>query len=115
MYNQPTTIGPDGRSRGVLYRNPIDCLWKTLKIEGVRGWYKGPMVFSRTADLMLTPASTSICRLNRSLSSDCSPHVSTRKFNEYQLTNFHHSIITLTANDIIIGLYQATKHQNVDP
>lgn len=45
MYNQPTTIGPDGKSRGVLYKNPIDCLWKTLKTEGVRGWYKGPTVF----------------------------------------------------------------------
>ncbi|KAF4612220.1 hypothetical protein D9613_004237 [Agrocybe pediades] len=41
MYNQPTVIGPDGKSRGKLYKNPIDCLWKTFKTEGVRGWYKG--------------------------------------------------------------------------
>lgn len=41
MYNQPTVLGPDGKLRGALYKNPIDCLWKTFKIEGVRGWYKG--------------------------------------------------------------------------
>ncbi len=41
MYNQPTVLGPDGRLRGALYKNPVDCLWKTFKIEGVRGWYKG--------------------------------------------------------------------------
>ena len=73
MYNQPTTIGPDGKSRGVFYRNPIDCLWKTLRAEGVRGWYKGPIIPPCTADLMLTPDSTS--RLNRSLPTDCSPYV----------------------------------------
>ncbi|KAL6307334.1 oxaloacetate carrier [Sparassis latifolia] len=41
MYNQPTVRGPDGRMVGTLYKNPIDCLWKTLKTEGVFGWYKG--------------------------------------------------------------------------
>lgn len=41
MYNQPTVLGPDGRLRGTLYKNPIDCLWKTFRIEGIRGLYKG--------------------------------------------------------------------------
>jgi solute carrier family 25, member 34/35 len=41
VYNQPTTVGVDGKVRGALYKNPIDCLWKTFKAEGVRGWYKG--------------------------------------------------------------------------
>ncbi|KAM0788124.1 hypothetical protein ACM66B_001289 [Microbotryomycetes sp. NB124-2] len=42
MYNQsPNAIGPDGKPRGLLYKNPIDCLFKTWKTEGVRGWYKG--------------------------------------------------------------------------
>jgi len=41
VYNQPTVVGPDGRLRGTLYKNPIDCLWKTFRTEGVRGWYKG--------------------------------------------------------------------------
>ncbi|KAM0754344.1 mitochondrial carrier [Meredithblackwellia eburnea MCA 4105] len=42
MYNQaPNSIGPDGKPRGLLYKNPIDCLYKTWKVEGVRGWYKG--------------------------------------------------------------------------
>jgi len=41
MYNQPTKRMPDGRLVGTLYKNPIDCLWKTLQIEGPFGWYKG--------------------------------------------------------------------------
>ncbi|KAI5450081.1 Mitochondrial oxaloacetate carrier protein [Naganishia albida] len=41
VYNQPTITGPDGRTRGALYSNPFDCLWKTLKTEGFFGWYKG--------------------------------------------------------------------------
>lgn len=41
MYNQPTKVMPDGRTVGLLYKNPIDCLWKTVKTEGVFGWYKG--------------------------------------------------------------------------
>ena len=43
MYNQPTVKGPDGRIVGTLYKNPIDCLWKTFKAEGIRGWYKGKL------------------------------------------------------------------------
>lgn len=51
MYNQPTKV-VDGRHVGLLYKNPIDCLWKTLKTEGPFGWYKGtysrftPTIFS---------------------------------------------------------------------
>ncbi|KAK2461434.1 hypothetical protein APHAL10511_005897 [Amanita phalloides] len=41
MYNQPTTQLPNGKVVGTLYKNPIDCLWKTFKTEGVYGWYKG--------------------------------------------------------------------------
>ncbi|KAL0951613.1 hypothetical protein HGRIS_008294 [Hohenbuehelia grisea] len=67
MYNQPTTRLPDGRLVGTLYKNPIDCLWKTFKIEGVKGWYKG----STAHFLRIAP----------------------------------HTIITLTANDIITNLY----------
>ncbi|KAG6817923.1 hypothetical protein H0H87_012391 [Tephrocybe sp. NHM501043] len=71
MYNQPTTRTPDGRLQGTLYKNPIDCLWKTFKAEGVRGWYKGS-----TAHFMrIAP----------------------------------HTIITLTMNDIIVGLYKDFK------
>ncbi|KAI0364160.1 mitochondrial carrier [Pilatotrama ljubarskyi] len=67
MYNQPTVRGPDGRIVGKLYRNPLDCLWKTLRAEGIHGWYKG----STAHFLRIAP----------------------------------HTIITLTANDIIVGLY----------
>ncbi|KAJ3564546.1 hypothetical protein NP233_g8227 [Leucocoprinus birnbaumii] len=71
MYNQPTVVGPDGKARGTLYKNPIDCLWKTLRIEGIRGLYKGS-----TAHFMrIAP----------------------------------HTIITLTANDLIVGLYKKTR------
>ncbi|RXK41945.1 solute carrier family 25, member 34/35 [Tremella mesenterica] len=42
MYNQNTIKDPiTGRVRGALYTNPIDCLWKTFKTEGIAGWYKG--------------------------------------------------------------------------
>jgi len=71
MYNQPTVRAPDGRLTGTLYKNPIDCLWKTFKTEGVRGWYKG----STAHFLRIAP----------------------------------HTIITLTANDLIIGLYTKVR------
>lgn len=42
MYNQPVRIDERGRSVGILYKSPFDCLWQTAKAEGiVRGWYKG--------------------------------------------------------------------------
>ena len=41
VYNQPTTRLPNGTYIGTLYKNPIDCLWKTLKTEGPLAWYKG--------------------------------------------------------------------------
>ncbi|KAF8323850.1 oxaloacetate carrier [Clavulina sp. PMI_390] len=41
VYNQPTQKLPDGRTIGLLYTGPFDCLWKTLKAEGIFGWYKG--------------------------------------------------------------------------
>ncbi|KAK7063969.1 mitochondrial carrier domain-containing protein [Favolaschia claudopus] len=71
VYNQPTVVGPNGQLVGTLYKNPIDCLWKTAKAEGFRGWYKGS-----TAHFMrIAP----------------------------------HTIITLTANDLIINLYKRIR------
>jgi len=71
VYNQPTVVEPDGRLRGTLYRNPIDCLWKTFKTEGVRGWYKGSFlcraIFSK--DFM------KFCRFNSTFPAYCSAHV----------------------------------------
>jgi solute carrier family 25, member 34/35 len=49
MYNQPVIRQPNGRLVGTLYKNPIDCLWKTFKTEGVKGWYKGAYT-TRTQD-----------------------------------------------------------------
>ncbi|KAJ6621063.1 oxaloacetate carrier [Mycena sp. CBHHK59/15] len=71
MYNQPTVMGPNGKMVGTLYKSPIDCLWKTVKTEGVRGWYKG----STAHFLRIAP----------------------------------HTIITLTANDLILNLYKKIR------
>ncbi|KAF8515844.1 oxaloacetate carrier [Hysterangium stoloniferum] len=71
MYNQPTETLPNGKVVGLLYKNPIDCLWKTVKTEGVLGWYKGTTAHF----LRIAP----------------------------------HTIITLTANDIIINAYRSFK------
>ncbi|TDL28104.1 oxaloacetate carrier [Rickenella mellea] len=76
MYNQPTQRLNNGRTVGLLYKNPIDCLWKTLKTEGPFGWYKG----STAHFLRIAP----------------------------------HTIITLTANDLIINLYKSFKHRNTE-
>ncbi|KAF8634886.1 hypothetical protein AX15_000639 [Amanita polypyramis BW_CC] len=50
MYNQPTIQSPNGKAIGTLYKNPIDCLWKTFKTEGVRGWYKGTRTTRRCSE-----------------------------------------------------------------
>ncbi|KAK7695047.1 hypothetical protein QCA50_002235 [Cerrena zonata] len=76
MYNQPTRVLPNGKHVGVLYKNPIDCLWKTAKAEGVLGWYKG----STAHFLRIAP----------------------------------HTIITLTANDMIINLYKRVRDGDED-
>ncbi|VDC05809.1 unnamed protein product [Peniophora sp. CBMAI 1063] len=68
VYNQPTQTLPNGRIVGTLYKNPIDCLWKTFKTEGPLAWYKG----STAHFLRIAP----------------------------------HTIITLTANDLILNLYK---------
>lgn len=97
MYNQPTEI-INGQSRGLYYKNPIDCafhlllclaarsssdtdacpsylalagLWKTVKAEGFLGLYKGGIAQA----LRITP----------------------------------HTIITLVANEVICEQYQLLK------
>jgi len=74
VYNQPTIRLPNGRLQGTLYKNPIDCLWKTAKAEGIFGWYKG----STAHFLRIAP----------------------------------HTIITLTANDLIINLYKTFRDRD---
>ncbi|KAI0046623.1 oxaloacetate carrier [Auriscalpium vulgare] len=75
VYNQPTKKLPNGRLVGTLYKNPFDCLWKTLKTEGPFGWYKG----STAHFLRIAP----------------------------------HTIITLTANDILLSAYRKLRHGSV--
>lgn len=71
VYNQPTQRLPNGKHLGLLYRNPIDALWKIMRTEGLSGWYKGTLAHF----LRITP----------------------------------HTIITLTANDVIIGAYKSLQ------
>lgn len=115
MYNQsPNAIGPDGKPRGLLCaclltrtkryfaltlfspladKNPIDCLYKTWKTEGVRGWYKGttahlariaPHTVSRFASLIPfsgeadLPALASLPALHGNRSSPSPPTTSSR-------------------------------------
>ena len=63
MYNQNTVKDPiTGRVKGALYTNPIDCLWKTFKAEGIAGWYKGePSLLPRahTAHFFLSDVTVS--------------------------------------------------------
>lgn len=75
MYNQPTKQLPSGRIVGSLYKNPIDCLWKTITTEGPLALYKG----STAHFLRIAP----------------------------------HTIITLTANDLIIGLYKRLRRGTI--
>jgi solute carrier family 25 protein 34/35 len=74
VYNQPTRVLPSGKVVGQLYTSPIDCLWKTFRAEGIRGWYKG----STAHFLRIAP----------------------------------HTIITLTANEIILDLYGRLKYRH---
>jgi solute carrier family 25 protein 34/35 len=55
VYNQEMVRTPDGRLVGKTYRNLIDCLWKTARTEGLRGWYKGS-----TAQFMRLAPHTSV-------------------------------------------------------
>ncbi|KAI0059453.1 oxaloacetate carrier [Artomyces pyxidatus] len=75
VYNQPTHRLHSGKIVGTLYKNPIDCLWKTFKAEGPLGWYKG----STAHFLRIAP----------------------------------HTIITLTANDILLSTYKKLRHGTV--
>jgi len=77
MYNQPTGRLPDGKTVGLLYKNPIDCLWKTFKAEGIFGWYKGSVAHF----LRISP----------------------------------HTIVTLTANEIILSLYKKIRSSSSLP
>ncbi|KAF8336334.1 mitochondrial carrier domain-containing protein [Cantharellus anzutake] len=77
MYNQPTERLPDGRTVGLLYKSPLDCLWKTLRAEGIFGWYKGSVAHF----LRISP----------------------------------HTIVTLTANEIILNAYKKIRISNPAP
>lgn len=50
LYNQKVVNG-----KGVLYCGPFDCMYKTLKQEGLQGWYKGTVAhYMRLAPHTLT-------------------------------------------------------------
>jgi hypothetical protein len=56
MYNQPTERRPNGKTVGLFYKNPIDCLWKTAKTEGILAWYKGKPDSRRRLDTLTYPS-----------------------------------------------------------
>jgi solute carrier family 25 protein 34/35 len=104
MYNQPTVLGPNGKMVGTLYKNPIDCLWKTAKTEGVRGWYKGTFAYVflwLQINREMQDRRHTFCELHhiRSL---------TPSF-PFPLLTGPYRIITLTANDLIINLYKRIR------
>ncbi|KAF7337500.1 hypothetical protein MSAN_02223000 [Mycena sanguinolenta] len=101
MYNQPTVPGPNGKMVGTLYKNPIDCLWKTAKAEGVRGWYKGKRI-----QLLLIEVSQQH-RIDGALFTNRTTYVCQHLRPSPSLTFC--SIITLTANDLIINLYKKIR------
>ncbi|KDQ15627.1 hypothetical protein BOTBODRAFT_31517 [Botryobasidium botryosum FD-172 SS1] len=74
VYNQPTHKLPNGKVVGTLYKNFVDCLWKTLKTEGFFGWYKGTTAHF----LRIVP----------------------------------HTIVTLTANELIVDLYRGFRDRS---
>ena len=107
MYNQPTIATPDGRHIGALYKNPIDCLWKTLKAEGPFGWYKGivykaPRSIEVYSDTALLGSTAHFLRIvPHTYVVECVPSVN-------HLISVSR-IVTLTANDIIVGLYKRVR------
>jgi solute carrier family 25 protein 34/35 len=66
---------PNGRIVGTLYKNPFDCLWRTITTEGPLALYKG----STAHFLRIAP----------------------------------HTILTLTANDVITGLYKTLRRGTI--
>lgn len=102
MYNQPTKVMPDGRHVGLLYKNPIDCLWKTLKTEGPFGWYKGEEIVGFCCPTCLTRPS----RFHGAFPAHSASYVRLTYFQQQSITQVLSRIITLTANDMIINLYK---------
>jgi hypothetical protein len=104
MYNQPTQVLPTGKVVGKLYKNPFDCLWKTLQTEGVFGWYKGQHMCVDTLSIVLIRS-----RLHGTFHAHsasyvclyCSVYISA----DEQSTR----IITLTANDLILNIYKTLR------
>lgn len=72
LNTEPTEILPNGRTRGLLYSNPIDCIWKTIKAEGFFGLYKGSTAhFLRIAPhTVITLGEFSSCSLEKDMGAD---------------------------------------------
>jgi solute carrier family 25 protein 34/35 len=77
-----------GRVRGALYTNPFDCLWKTYKVEGIRGWYKGEWTTSVILELQLMVITGTTAHFARI---------------------FPHTVITLVANEVRFLIYSVVR------
>ncbi len=65
---------PSGRIVGSLYKNPIDCLWKTVTTEGPLALYKG--TYPPMRHLHCFYNGPYFCRLDRPLPANCATYVS---------------------------------------
>ena len=65
---------PSGRMVGSLYKNPFDCLWKTIATEGPLALYKGTYTsWGIDSPFFFTE---SFCRFDRPLSTTGATYVS---------------------------------------
>jgi hypothetical protein len=111
VYNQPTTRLTNGKIVGNLYKGPIDCLWKTIKTEGPLALYKGNDL--KTFSRVVKDQQSLYRRFDRPLPAHCTPYVSLPRYVYSECSDTFERIITLTANDIIIGLYKRLRRGTV--
>ena len=110
MYNQPTMQLPNGKIVGTLYKNPIDCLWKTIRTEGPLALYKGNV----RDNFKTRQKSTELYyRFDCPLPANCTSYVGLPCYACSRCANTSERIITLTANDVIIGLYKRLRRGTV--
>lgn len=110
MYNQPTMQLPNGKIVGTRYKNPIDCLWKTITTEGPLALYKGDDFWTFS---LVKNQPRLYHRFDCPLPANCTSYVSLHCYACSRCVNTSKSIITLTANDVIIGLYKRLRRGTV--
>ena len=99
-----------GRVVGSLYKNPIDCLWKTITTEGPLALYKGTYHFMGHSSAVFYK----VFLQARPPTSYELRHIRELFIRFYgRCLNVCRRIITLTANDVIIGLYKRLRQGTI--